>query len=545
MQTPVQENTRQSKARAKTKAFVPPTPVIQKKLKIGAVNDPYEAEADAIADKVMQSSFEPATPPSSSGPLVQKKCSNCKEELQKKPLSESITPLVQRSALSHTSGGEASDAISQQIQNSKGSGSMMDRGTRSFMESRFGSDFSGVRIHTGSEAIQMSKSLHAQAFTVGNDIYFNQGKYNPSSASGKHLLAHELTHTIQQKGAQSIQRIPTESGIEDDRYDYSTHCGWIDWSHASPGVARRLIQEVQAASDRIGAGDPAPQAVAAPAMQSSVPVIGTVLSSVTPHFNVTRQLSSSEVNRVALRAWQMQSLGFESLQQWTQSIGSSSFSEEDLTSNIIAFYMAVNGHTRSGIEQICDVWSNERSLTHFETYNFRRWGSFTPPTLPSGGSWPFNSITPAPLDGSMMSVPEATFETTTSSGRYSLGGIHLIMQGGLHIVSSSGNTVDISSTSTDIADAPEFSISPLTITNDLQFRWIIKDSSDRRYLMWGTSGSVKHFGNHPQAFIQHRTRDLLRRRGITRATILCRAIAGRGNPGGVQRLFEKDVNFTW
>src|SRR5690606_10069691 len=55
-----------------------------------------------------------------------------------------------------------------------------------------------VNIHTDSQAVEMNKSLGAQAFTYGNDIYFNQGKYNPDSASGKHLLAHELTHTIQQ-----------------------------------------------------------------------------------------------------------------------------------------------------------------------------------------------------------------------------------------------------------------------------------------------------------------------------------------------------------
>ncbi|AUP79057.1 eCIS core domain-containing protein [Flavivirga eckloniae] len=76
----------------------------------------------------------------------------------------------------------------------------MDDGTKGFMESRFGSDFSDVKIHTGSEAVQMSRELNAQAFTVGNDIYFNQGKYSPNSDTGKHLLAHELTHTIQQRG---------------------------------------------------------------------------------------------------------------------------------------------------------------------------------------------------------------------------------------------------------------------------------------------------------------------------------------------------------
>ena len=79
------------------------------------------------------------------------------------------------------------------------------------MESRFGTDFSNVKIHTGNEAVQMSRELNAQAFMVGNDVYFNEGKYRPNSDSGKHLLAHELTHAVQQSKtrlSRQIQRYP-------------------------------------------------------------------------------------------------------------------------------------------------------------------------------------------------------------------------------------------------------------------------------------------------------------------------------------------------
>ena len=72
--------------------------------------------------------------------------------------------------------------------------------TRHFMESRIGADFSKVNIHTDGRAVQMSKDLKAQAFTVGHDVYFNSGKYSPDTKEGKHLLAHELTHVVQQKG---------------------------------------------------------------------------------------------------------------------------------------------------------------------------------------------------------------------------------------------------------------------------------------------------------------------------------------------------------
>lgn len=137
---------------------------------------------------------------SQTGSLVQRKCASCEQEekIQKKPLAESITPLIQRS--SSEKGGEASTHVENQINSSKGNGASMDGETKNFMETRFGTDFSDVKIHTGSQAVQMSRELNAQAFTVGNDIYFNEGKYSPNSESGKHLLAHELTHTVQQTG---------------------------------------------------------------------------------------------------------------------------------------------------------------------------------------------------------------------------------------------------------------------------------------------------------------------------------------------------------
>ena len=94
--------------------------------------------------------------------------------------------------------------IESRLQSSKGGGQPLADGTRNFMESRFGNDFSSVRVHTNAESVQMNQSLQAQAFTHGNDIYFNSGKYNPESTGGKRLLAHELTHTIQQTGPSAL-----------------------------------------------------------------------------------------------------------------------------------------------------------------------------------------------------------------------------------------------------------------------------------------------------------------------------------------------------
>ncbi|MEO5564927.1 MAG: DUF4157 domain-containing protein [Chitinophagaceae bacterium] len=178
---------------------------VQTKLKVGAVDDPLEHEADVMANKVM--SMQPVSAVESSGTQnIQRKCSHCEEEdkAQRKPLSS----FIQRKETG--AGTVAGDAITSQVSSSKGRGESMDDGTKSFMESRFGTDFNGVKIHNDTESIQMNRELSAKAFTVGSDIYFNEGQYQPHSSEGKNLLAHELTHTIQQGGGieRKIQKAP-------------------------------------------------------------------------------------------------------------------------------------------------------------------------------------------------------------------------------------------------------------------------------------------------------------------------------------------------
>src|SRR5690606_25863716 len=94
--------------------------------------------------------------------------------------------------------------IETQIEQSRGGGQAMPDDVRSNMESGFGADFGNVRIHTDSNADNLSRSIQATAFTTGSDIFFKQGAYDPNSSSGQELLAHELTHTIQQGASQKV-----------------------------------------------------------------------------------------------------------------------------------------------------------------------------------------------------------------------------------------------------------------------------------------------------------------------------------------------------
>src|SRR3990167_736551 len=118
------------------------------------------------------------------------------EEVQTKEDDELQTKL-QPSAPATSSQPSINDKLS----SSKGSGSPISGGVKQEMESGFGADFSDVKIHTDDRAASMSKEIGAQAFTNKGDIYFNQGKFNPATQQGKTLLAHELTHTIQQGAA--------------------------------------------------------------------------------------------------------------------------------------------------------------------------------------------------------------------------------------------------------------------------------------------------------------------------------------------------------
>lgn len=156
--------------------------------------------------------------------LIQAKCVDCEEEeLQKKEAEEPAiqqksfatdeeTPeetihrkyaaYAQEERLQKKPPSPPSTSLENRLNASKGGGYPLSEHVQSEMGAAFGADFSQVRIHTSTPAVQMNQELHAQAFTHGNDIFFNEDKYHPNSSSGKHLLAHELTHVVQQNGQQ-------------------------------------------------------------------------------------------------------------------------------------------------------------------------------------------------------------------------------------------------------------------------------------------------------------------------------------------------------
>ncbi len=234
-------------------------PFFQAKLAIGQPGDKYEQEADAVANQVVNApgsspqiqqkeistiqrstltenqEEKPVQAQKEEEEPVQMMPSNEKEEegiqmqveeeeepLQKKESEEEELQMQQEEEeplqrveseeeeelqmKSETVNTTAKPQLSSRIQGKRGKGKPIPKNDRSYLENAFGTDFSGVNIHTDAESVQMNKELGAQAFTHGEDVYFNAGKYRPENSEGKRLLAHELTHVVQQKGANTLRK---------------------------------------------------------------------------------------------------------------------------------------------------------------------------------------------------------------------------------------------------------------------------------------------------------------------------------------------------
>jgi hypothetical protein len=139
---------------------------VQAKLEVGAVDDPLEREADRMAE---QATAQP---------------------VRQSPAAVPQHPLAGRFA--------ASSTLEREITAGQGSGQPLPGDLREEMEGRFGADFKGVRLHTGTDAARLSGQIGAKGFTRGQHIFMGQGRFDPGSGDGRKLLAHELAHTVQQ-----------------------------------------------------------------------------------------------------------------------------------------------------------------------------------------------------------------------------------------------------------------------------------------------------------------------------------------------------------
>jgi len=186
---------------------------LQAKLTIGAVDDPLEHEADAVAAQVMRMP-QPGMV-ASSPPQISRKCAACEEDakLQTKPAGKVLE-------------GDAPASVDEALQSP---GQPLDTAVLGFFEPRFGADFSGVRVRSGGRAAASAQEVGAQAYAVGKDLVFAPGAYAPGSNSGRALIAHELAHVVQQRGPTLRRRVVgvtcpanTAGAPADPRHDLET-----------------------------------------------------------------------------------------------------------------------------------------------------------------------------------------------------------------------------------------------------------------------------------------------------------------------------------
>jgi hypothetical protein len=165
---------------------------IQAKLRIGAVDDPLEHEADRVADAVMRGEAAgslgraPGTP--------QRMCSGCAGEPQEDDLVQRKCAACEASGADQDQAGEAAAAVG-------GGGAPLTPELRRYFEPRFGRDFSDVRLHVGAQPAAAASAIGAHAYTLGSDVAFATGEFAPSAPAGRRLIAHELAHVVQQRGS--------------------------------------------------------------------------------------------------------------------------------------------------------------------------------------------------------------------------------------------------------------------------------------------------------------------------------------------------------
>jgi len=187
-------------------SIVPASVSLQRKPALSEPGDALEREADVAADRVMRMADAPATTPASA-PSLQRKCTACQDDERRiHARRESAAP----------ASADADTATAARVA-SRGGAPLPDA-LRGYYEPRFGHDFSHVRVHTDAEAAHAARDVGAQAYTFGHHIVFGGGRYAPSSTAGRHLIAHELAHVVQQgsRGASLQRKLLVDEKASDD-----------------------------------------------------------------------------------------------------------------------------------------------------------------------------------------------------------------------------------------------------------------------------------------------------------------------------------------
>lgn len=188
-------------------------PAIQMKMAVNKPGDKFEQEADLMANKVMRMPAPVSGKDEKLQRAPEEKLQKKEEDKIQKKEDDKLQKAPANEEKLQRKGGDSAPSVNSNvqtaIQNKTGGGHPLSSDVRGYMEPRFNADFSNVRVHNDAESGNLSNQLSARAFTYQNHVFFSHDQYQPGTSEGKQLLAHELTHTIQQ--GHSVQRSPQVS----------------------------------------------------------------------------------------------------------------------------------------------------------------------------------------------------------------------------------------------------------------------------------------------------------------------------------------------
>lgn len=181
----------------------------------------------------------------------------------------SAATVARKAAQDDAPGHAVGDDVEAEIQRARGAGQPLDSAARAQMEPALGADLGGVRVHADQRAHNLNQALDARAFTTGSDVFFRQGQYAPGSPEGRELLAHELTHVVQQgpeikTGNDTGVKTKLTVGAPDDEYEQE-----------ADQVARQVMRQEQETVQRQPEEDTEEEPEEEPGKAAASPAGGT------------------------------------------------------------------------------------------------------------------------------------------------------------------------------------------------------------------------------------------------------------------------------
>lgn len=473
------------------------TAKLQPKLAVSEPNDPHEREADRIADQVMRTKTTIAAYAPSTSLQIHRKCKSCLEEDENH---------ADRKA--STTQGRIADGAKAMVNDALNSGGHnLDPATRNFLEPRFGTDLSYVRVHTGSTAERAAEAVKARAFTVGSDVIFGRGEYSPGTMSGRHLLAHEVTHTLQQQAGSGVRGQVQRTTYQDCTDDQLTNM-------IIPAKTQALndLRSVIGSLEATPLSDLTTSSLFLAFRSSDPSTVSTVKSRL---IEIRDGLETGTVECEQPGGWQFMCernrLGYTIM-----------FGTIHLCMNA---WPGVSQTLRSGnlIHEGAHAFSWIVGDTGYFDYHTCAETSATAPL-----ATPQRLDTP---DAYSCFVYYMRHDTGIPARAQAYRGANLAM------TQTPAGPVDLNSA--DVR-SPMFTMTGVPTHSGFRFRWIVADSQNRSYLMRADSGNPFEFGNHPSVFIGAPTRALLKERGISQVEVRCRVAF----IDGTDRLFTTTVQLT-